>query len=330
MAELKPSYLISGGDEARIARWRKRIRARVEEEGTSASLEVLTEDNASPDAAVEAISALTLETGCRYVLVEGVERWSEADAKRVEPALAAIPPETVVILLASGEAPKRIVKAVESNGGESHSFAGPKGAGYPRWLAEQASELGFELDRDAAELLVAHAPRDERGRIRQQALLRELEKLSTFAGEERRIDLEAVEALSSSAADTRAYELGDAVIEGDGERALRIAETLEARGEDMMHIVFALLRQLRTAHRAWAMIAAGKPAKEIQAALRVPPFVARRIVGQVRDVEGRRLERAIELLADLDYTIRGAGTLDAQSALTLMLAEATRGEPALA
>ena len=78
------------------------------------------------------------------------------------------------------------------------------------------------------------------------------------------------------------------------------------------------------------MITAGKSVKEIQSALRVPPFVARRIVGQVRDVEGRRLEHAIELLADLDYAIRGAGTLDAQSALTMTLVEATRGEPILA
>jgi DNA polymerase-3 subunit delta len=323
MAELKRAYLISGGDEATIDRWRKRVRSRVGEEGAQASLEILKGDRLTPDAAAEAICALTLATGRRYVIADGVERWSDADVKHVEPALASVPADTVVIFIASGDAPKRLVKAVEGSGGEAHSFAGPKGGGYPRWLVEQARELGFELERDAAELLVTRAPRDDRGKLRQQALLRELEKLSVFAGPDGQVDLEAVESLSSSAVEARTYELGDAVIEGDAERALRIAESLQVRGEDMMHILFALLRQLRTAHRAWAMVTAGQSVNEIQSALRVPPFVARRIAGQVRGVDGERLELAIELLADLDYAIRGAGTLDAQSTLILTLTEAT-------
>ena len=73
------------------------------------------------------------------------------------------------------------------------------------------------------------------------------------------------------------------------------------------------------------MSASGKSTNEIQSALRVPPFVAKRIVAQVRRADGERLERALIVLADLDYAVRGAGNLDSDSALTL--AVDARGEP---
>jgi DNA polymerase-3 subunit delta len=317
VAELKPAYLISGADEIRIDAWRTRLRARVKEEGSLATLEVLGGERLSGAEAANAMLSLTLSAGRRYILTDGVERWGETDVKEVEKALAALPPEAVVVLVANGEAPSRLVKTVEKHGGESHVYAGPKPAAYPRWLAERAKDLGFELDGDGAQMLVARVGPN------QKRLMRELEKLAVFAGPERSVDLDAVEALASPAVETKAYELADAVVEGDSERALRLAESLQARGEDMMHILFALLRQLRNCHRAWAMVSAGKSVKDIQGALRVPNFVARRLAQQARDVDGERLERALDLLADLDYAIRGAGTLDARSALTVTLAMAT-------
>jgi DNA polymerase-3 subunit delta len=155
----------------------------------------------------------------------------------------------------------------------------------------------------------------------QQRLLRELEKLASYCNGVA-ADAEAVETLTRSASEARGYELADAVIEGDKERALRIAEDLRARGEDIMHVLFALLRQLRNSHRAWAMAASGKSVKEVQSALRVPPFVAKRIVAQARRADGDRLERALDVVADLDYAVRGAGRLDADSALTLAVSRA--------
>jgi DNA polymerase-3 subunit delta len=119
----------------------------------------------------------------------------------------------------------------------------------------------------------------------------------------------------------KAYELADAVIEGDREQALRICEEMRERGEEIMHILFAILRQLRQARRAQAMLETGASSQQIAGALRVPPFIARQIAARVERADARQLERALEELAELDYTVRGATNRDADTALTLMLAE---------
>ena len=224
--------------------------------------------------------------------------------------------------MANGKAPAGLARVIEKCGGEVRTYEAPRGAAYAGWVSERGRELGLSVSREAARALV------ERIGSNQQRLLRELEKLATFAGEGASVGPEEVEALSVPAVEARVYELADALVEGDSERALLVAEELRTRGEDMMHILFALLRQLRNCQRACSMVAAGKSLREVQAELRVPQFVARRLVAQARGVDPERLERALDLLADLDYAIRGAGNLDADTALTLTLARAAGSKTA--
>jgi DNA polymerase-3 subunit delta len=325
VSDLKPAYLVCGDDDAKLDAWRTRVRSRAAAEAPSATLEVFRDERATPEEVASALSALTLSVGCRYLLVDGgVADWKEREIEPLAEALANMGEGTVVVFIAEGKAPARLTAAVKAAGGQIDGYDVPSKAAYPAWAMEQAEELGIALSREAARELVERVGSDEkRKRPNQRRLMRELEKLATFAGEDRQMDADVVELLTSSQTDTRVYELADAVIEGDGPRALRLAEDLRSRGEDMMHILFALLRQLRDCYRCAAMIAAGRSQKEVQSTLRVPSFVARRMVARAKTADPERLEHALELLADLDYTVRGAGALDQDSALTLTLVSAT-------
>jgi DNA polymerase III subunit delta len=332
VSELKPAYLIWGDDEVKLDAWRSRLRARAEAEGPSTTLEVLKEERLSGDAVATALSSLTLSVGRRYVLVEGVERWKDRDAEPVAAALAVLNADTVVVLIASpvrdrqdrlvaAKPPARLVKAVKACGGEAHEFESPRAGSYPGWVAERGRELGLALTKDAAQLLVELVGHNQR------RLVRELEKLSAYAGASAQdggeVGRDMVESLASSAVEIRTYDLADAVIEGNPVRALRLAEELRARGEDLMYILFALRRAVGNCHRGWVMTACGRSVSDVQSDLRVPPYVAKRIVSQARRVDEQRIEQAIDLLADLDYAIRGAGPVDPESALTLTLARAS-------
>jgi DNA polymerase-3 subunit delta len=323
MADLKPVYLIFGDDEGKIDPWRARVRARAQEE-EAATLEVLRDERLTGEAVAEAITALTLSTGRRWVLADGIQRWKAADVKEVAAALPAQPPDTVVVFIAVGEVSKTLVKAVEDCGGEVHEYKPPKGS-YTSWARTQARELGIDLEKDAADALVARIPRDDKKkRLRQQTLMRELEKLAMFAGEGTTVDLDTVELLTSSG-DARMFDLADAVIEGNRERAMSLAERLRDQGEDMMYILFALLRQIRNAQLAWALVNSGRSG-EVQRELGVPQFVARKITSQVKNLDGARFIRALDLLAELDWSVRGGTDRDAESVLTLMLAGAGGAE----
>jgi DNA polymerase-3 subunit delta len=320
MADLKPAYLIFGDDEGKIDPWRARVRARAQKE-EGATLEVLRDEWLTGESVADAITALTLSTGRRYVVADGIQRWKAADVKEVAAALPGLPAGTVVVFIAVGEVSKTLMKAVEDCGGEVHEFKPPRGS-YTAWAQKHARELGIDLEKDAADTLVARIPRDDKKRrLRQQTLMRELEKLALFAGEGTTVDLDTVELLTSSA-DARMFDLADAVIEGNRERALELAEKLRNQGEDMMYILFALLRQIRNAQMAWALVNSGRSG-EVQSELRVPQFVARKMVSQVKNLEGARFVRALDLLAELDWSVRGGTDRDAESVLTLMLAGAS-------
>jgi DNA polymerase III delta subunit len=80
------------------------------------------------------------------------------------------------------------------------------------------------------------------------------------------------------------------------------------------------------------MTSAGRPLQEVQAELGVPPWIAKRIVAEARNADGDQLERAIGLLAELDWAIRGGADVDPWTMLTLNLERMTsaRAAPSLA
>lgn len=323
MADLKPVYLVHGDDEVKLDSWRRRLRARAATEGEATTLEALSGDRLTPTAFADATGALTLAVGRRYVLADGVDRWKDKELAEAVEALGSLPPDTVVLMIASGKvtrnsgpAAEALVKAVRAAGGEVQLCEAPRPSGFPAWVADHGRELGLMVGDDAARALLERVGMDQR------RLMRELEKIACFAPEGGRVDRDIVEALTISDLEARAYELADALIEGDRDRALRIAEGMRERGEEIMHILFGLLRQLRQARKAAAMLERGASSQELASALRVPPFIAKQIAAQAARADAPRLERVLEELAELDYAVRGAANRDAGTALTLTLANA--------
>jgi DNA polymerase-3 subunit delta len=262
--------------------------------------------------------------GTRYVVVDGVERWKDKDVTPVVQALASPPPDAVVVLLGTVRReqgrkpwapPAKLVKAIEKAGGEVTEHAAPKVSQLPGWIAERGKQVGLAVDRDAAQALVERIGNDQR------RLMRELEKIACYAPDGGRVTADVVEELTASDIDAQAYELADAVIAGDRARALRLAEDLQDRDTDIMHILYALLRRANELRRAWAVIEGGGTTDDVAAALGLrQPWMAKRIVPRAREVDGERLEEIIASLAELDWAIRGGGKVDTQTALTLALA----------
>src|SRR5207244_11144857 len=78
--ELKPVYLITGGDRPKIQRALRRLRDRIGEEG----VELLSADESGGEDAVAACNSMgLLGGGRRLVVVEGVERWQRSGERGV-------------------------------------------------------------------------------------------------------------------------------------------------------------------------------------------------------------------------------------------------------
>jgi DNA polymerase-3 subunit delta len=308
VAELRPAYLIHGDDHGALAERRARLRALAESQDGAASLELLEGDGATPAAVAAALAAMTLAVGRRVIIVDGAERWREADvAEHLLGAMGQMPPETTVALFAREEgrakAPDALHKAVKGAGGQVVAQMTVKPWELPRWAREQGARLGVTLDTAAAKALVQQVGE------RQQRLLRELERLALEAGAEPgspvAVDAAEIEARAAHSAERRAFTLADALIGGRRAEALRCYLGLREQGERPAGLIYLMASRLRDAHAIALRLQAGESRAEVRRGLRMPAKAAERLVADVAATEPERLARALEALADLELDARG-------------------------
>lgn len=308
MADLKPAYLIHGDDHGRIGERRVGLRALAERESGAGGLECLEGDGATPAAVAYALGAMTFAIGRRFIIVDGVERWKDADVKaHVAPALQTIAPDTTIAFFAREEGRSKVsaalAEAVERAGGSIAAERTLKARELPRWLQGEASRLGARLDRDAAQALVGQVG------DRQQRLVREVEKLAIEHGPGARIGAEEVEGAAAHSAERQVWGLVDAVVAGDGEAATRAYLALQAQGESVTRLVGLLARRVRDVLEIALRLEAGEAPAEIKRSMRGSPWAADRRIGEARDADADRLRRALEALADLELATHGATEL---------------------
>jgi DNA polymerase III subunit delta len=317
MAGLKPAYLISGDDDAKIDAWRARVRKRAEDENGPGGLEAFTAPTDLPEAVAIALTTLTFASGDRYLLADGIEQWKAGDLDPLERELKAIPEGTVLVLITRGKPPARLVKAIEKAGGEHREYAAPKPWQMPKWAAERAREEGLNLDQEAAKALVSVVG------PRQQRLTREIERLAILAHPRTQLSADEVARLAAGEATQQVYDLADALVAGDVSASLALAERLTSAGDPPSKLAWPVVRRLRDVHRAAELLDAGMPDAKVAGAMKMPPWAAKRTLAQAKKADRDALARALCAFADLEIEIRGGGAgLDEDTAFSLTLARA--------
>lgn len=247
-AEMRSLYLIAGTDQAKIDATRVRLRARAEKDGGAAALEVFEpgEGKGAPDheALLGAIPAMSLTETRRYLLADGVERWRDRQLDAVAAAIAELPPDLTMVLIARDKAPAKLLKAVKAAKGETYHFEAPSAHQMPRVLVAGAAQRGFRLDPAAARMLV---DRMGAGPVR---LGHELDRLALWAGEGGEVTAADLDAMIADTSEAIVWSLADALQARDPAAALAIAERLLAQGENVTGMIYALASRMRRSGRA--------------------------------------------------------------------------------
>lgn len=317
---MRTLYLIAGTDQAKIDATRARLRARAEGDGGAAALEVFepSEGRGAPDheALLGAIPAMSLTESRRYLLADGVERWRDRQQEAVAAALADLPPDLTVVLIARAKAPAKLARAVKAAKGEVHEFEAPKAREMPRALVADAQRLGFRLEPGAARVLV------ERMGANPVRLGHELERLALWAGEGGEVTAADLDEMISDTSEAAVWSLSDALLERDPAKALTIGERLIDQGENVTGLIYGLASRLRKACAAVAQIEDGVAPKQVESSLGMHPYAARQLVSRLRDADLSDLREATEVLADLEVWCRGGADYGDELALTLALRRA--------
>jgi len=315
--ELKPVYLIAGGDRPKVDRAVARLRSRFEQE----AVEVLDAADTTGEDAAAACNVMGLfGAGTRLVVVEGVEAWKATDAKAVAEYLKAPAPGTTLALVAAElrkESP--IAKTVAGNG--DVLIWDVTARAIPRWIADQFKLNGARVEPEAARLLAELVGDDL------YELAGEIEKLATWAGAAE-VTTADVEAIVAPRAESPPWNLTDAWGRRDVGGVLRAAERMLDRTGDPVsrtipRLVGSLTNHVRRARAAHALEAEGVSASEAASRLGVKPYPAQKLYAQVRNFSAAELDDALIRLAELDHALKGGSRLANELELERALVEIT-------
>jgi DNA polymerase-3 subunit delta len=317
VADLKPAYLLVGGDHPKIARALARLRTRVGED----AVESASARDTSGDEAVALCNAMGLFAGgSRLVVVGEVERWKAADVKAVASYLTDPNPDAVLALTGDLKADSPLGKAVAKRG-EVLAYDVSKRA-LPGWVKEQFKRVGADADDEACRALI-----DIVGDNLDE-LTTEIEKLATWAAGET-IGAREVTLLAAGRAETPIFALTDAWGRRDVRGVLSACETLldrsdRSRRDELARIAGSMAGHVARVRACQALAAEGVRPREAASSLKLHPFAAEKAFAQAANFTSDELGEAVVRLADLDHAVKGGSRLAPDLELERALVEITR------
>ena len=332
-AELKPAYLITGGDRPKIALALQRLRARFEE----GAVEILSAREVSGDEAVAACNALGLFGSRKLVVVENVDGirnpdgrlvhgWKAADTKAVAAYLAAPSPDAVLALVAEElKAESPLGKAVAKHG-EVLSYDVAKRA-LPKWVADQFAHHGATATADARRALLELVGENL------DELATEIAKLATWAGGAE-IGERDVQLVTAARAETSIFALTDAWGRRDAGAALRACEEIlerstRPRASELPRLVAQLASHVSRVRDCQALAAEGVTSREAASRLKRSPYYVEKLFAQAANFSVEELRDATVRLARLDHALKGGSRLPADLELQRTLADLARPRAAV-
>jgi DNA polymerase-3 subunit delta len=322
--ELKPAYLMAGGDRPKIDRALERLRSRF----APGAVEHHAAPDASGDDVVAACNALGLFAGAgRLIVVDGVEAWKAPDVKAIATYLKEPAPETTLALIAAElkkDAP--LAKAVAGTGDVLLWDVSQRSL--PAWVADQFKIRGGVAEPEACRALIELVGNDL------YELATEVDKLVAWAGTAPLTQAD-IEALVAPRAEATNFALTDAWGAREVAAVIRASEALldrtgDPRSRTIPRIVGILTSHVARIRQCQRLEAEGLTAKDAAARLKQHPFYVQKLYAQARNYSVDELNRVTVRLAGLDHALKGGSRLAPDLELERALVEITAGAEAAA
>lgn len=329
-----PVYLVKSGDDQLVeAAFLKLVDELVGADDRSLAVEDLSNATTERDdidigAVIDACRTSPFLTARRIVVFRDAWRLGAEQADAIVDYLADPSPTSTLVLEGTSKAnsrlPDRVTKAVKAVG---HVVDVAVGTGKARrsWVEEQVKQAPIKLDKAAIELLESHLGEDT-GRL--PGLLH---TLTGAFGEGTRIGRDDVAPFLGGAGGVAPWDLTDAIDARDTANALGfLHRMMRGGGRHPLEIMATLHR-----HYQQMLRLDGSGAIDEQAAsqvLGIKGYPAKKALTQSRLLGSANILRAIELLADADLALRGAGWPSGNDELVMeiLVARLSRLAPARA
>ncbi|MFQ5672940.1 MAG: DNA polymerase III subunit delta [Nitrospinales bacterium] len=210
-------------------------------------------------------------------------------------------PDTCLVITADKVDRKRKLDKALTGLKTAVNCAAPREGPLVSWVKERAAARGYNLSRDAAQLMV------NRVGARPGLLAAELEKITTFAGEKKNIDEAMAGALVGCAKLESVFSLTDALKKKDAAGALRLLRNQMAHGEEPLKIFGAVAWQFRLIWEVKHHLKRGMPRPRIAETMGTRPFLVDKAAGAAAHFSRADLRRAFDSLFRADRELKTTG-----------------------
>jgi DNA polymerase-3 subunit delta len=300
--ELAPVALLWGDESLLVDETIQRIETMaLDREGREFNRDVFYGDEAEAQAIVTAAQTLPWLAAQRLVVV----RRAETLPRAADPPLVAYckqpSPSTCLIFTAQRAEASRPLFALLLKLPWAVRFRRLLGRELSAWIEQHVAVRGCRITSDAVAALTEAVGNDLR------LLASEIDKLVTFVGSGRTIEVESLMALTADAREASAFELARFLSAGDLAEALRAWGKFSASGEYLGLALGAIIHHVRQLWRIKLAQQVGASPERMASELNIPVFTVRRLSAQAAAIEPERLRQWLGALLEADQTLKRSG-----------------------
>ena len=244
--QLAPVYLLAG-EELLVLEAADALRAQARKLGYTERDVLEVEQRFDWDDLARAAAGMSLFATRRLIDLRLPTGRPGVDGAKAINEFCADPPPDVTLLITAMEWSSKHDGAWSKKldaAGTMVVFNAPRPNEWAAWIGARLASRGLSATPDAAALLA------ERVEGNLLAAAQEVDKLVVLrAGDNSRIDADAMESLVADSARYDVFKLTDAALAGEGARALRILAGLRAEGDELIALMGWLVNQLQLALR---------------------------------------------------------------------------------
>ncbi|SJZ96706.1 DNA polymerase III subunit delta [Selenihalanaerobacter shriftii] len=249
---------------------------------------------------INSVNQLPFMSERRIIVVKSnrifTNKFKKKEAERMIEILGDFP-ETSILLFKTTNNPDKRTKLYKGfkKVGQVLEFENLKYKALDKWIKKRASELGKQINRQAIKLLENTFNDDL------QRLDMELQKISTFLGDEDLITVQKVKEIISKdrlLKENIIFDFVDAIGEQNNEKALRLLNDMIADGQSEIGLLMMIARQIRLILQSKVLYREGNSAKQIASRLKQHPYPIKKCIKQGRNFSITNLETILEMLLE--------------------------------
>ena len=182
------------------------------------------------------------------------------------------------------------------------------------WICNVSKKNGYEIDKDTASFLLEYAGSD------MTKLLKELEKLMAYELKTKQITEESIKAVVTRTIDSQVFELLDAVMYKNKDKAFDILNQLMREKEEPVYINGGLMRNISGVLQYKILKAEGNPISAISEKMALRPFTQKKYAEFEKKFSENFLQEMLSSCADCDIGFK-TGEMDGYTGLSLLIGQ---------